>query len=303
MPTKKPMAQGRLCLTLLASAAMALNAGVVIADPAVQPQSIAFYYGHEPAENELQMFDVAVVEPDSGFVPQQSPPSTTRWVAYVSVGEVYPSKSYYPAIPPAWIVGRNDTWQSKVVDQTAAGWPEFFVEQVIAPLWDKGFRGFFLDTLDSYQLIDESDEERARSRQGLIRVIRTLRMRFPDAMLILNRGFEILPAVHRDVKAVAFESLFRGWNQDRGEYFEVPAADREWLLAQARTAQTKFGVAIIAIDYCDPSDVECAQSTAKQIRALGFIPYIGDATLQHVNLATATRERTDDRRAVMEEEL
>jgi len=106
-------------------------------------------------------------------------------------------------------------------------------------------------------------------------------------MLILNRGFEILPAVHSDVKAVAFESLFRGWNHDRGEYFEVPADDRAWLIAQARAAQLQFGLPIIAIDYCPPSDAQCAETTAEQIRSLGFVPYIGDATLQHVNLTTA----------------
>ncbi|WP_354686311.1 bifunctional glycoside hydrolase 114/ polysaccharide deacetylase family protein [Cupriavidus necator] len=248
--------------------------------------SIAFHYGARPPVDALQAFDIAVVEPDSGFDPRQAATPATAWFAYVSVGEVLPGRGYYKDIPPAWLTGRNDAWNARVVDQAAEGWPAFYVDKVIAPLWARGFRGFFLDTLDSYQLVAKTDAERVRQEAGMVRVIQAIKARYPEARLIFNRGFEILPKVHGLAYAVAFESLFRGWDQARGRYVEVPQADRDWLLGQARTIREQYRLPVISIDYCPPADRRCARETAQRIRALGITPYVADAGLQTVGIGS-----------------
>ena len=91
-------------------------------------------------------------------------------------------------IPARWKMARNGDWGSVVLDQTPAEWPDFFADKVVGPLWQKGYRGFFLDTLDSYRLARTFDE--SAQQQGLIRVIEILHRRFPGIRLILNRGFE-----------------------------------------------------------------------------------------------------------------
>ncbi|SOE58721.1 extracellular protein [Caballeronia arationis] len=275
------------------------------AAPAARP-SIALFYGSKVPAAQLSAFDAVVVEPDSGFDPRtqaaqpaeaaqaaqagqaaQSAPAS-KWFAYVSVGEVTPSRSYYRKIPPSWLVGGNAAWQSHVVDQSAEGWPRFFVDEVIAPLWDKGYRGFFLDTLDSYQLAARSDDARARQQAGLVAVIRAIKTRYPDARLIFNRGFELMPQVHDLAYAVAFESLYRGWNQARKQYVAVPQADRDWLLAQAKTLREQYGLPVLAIDYCAPADRRCARETAAKISADGLIPYVTDGALSTVGVGAAT---------------
>src|SRR5690606_20234873 len=99
-------------------------------------------------------------------------------------------------------------------------WPDFFVDHVITPLWKRGYTGFFLDTLDSYLLVSPRELDKRESQAGLIAVIRAIRERYPSAALILNRGFELLPAIHEHVYAVAFESLFKGWNEAHGQYVD-----------------------------------------------------------------------------------
>jgi uncharacterized protein (TIGR01370 family) len=241
--------------------------------------SVALYYGLTPPVAALSAFDAAVVEPDSGFDPRAHPASNTIWFAYVSVGEVTPQRSWYGRIPKAWISGGNDAWQSDIVDQSADGWPRFFVDNVIAPLWAKGYRGFFLDTLDSYQLAATTEAARACQRTGLVAVVRAIKARYPDARLIFNRGFELLPQLHDLAYVVAFESLYRGWNQAAGTYTDVPPADREWLLNQTKTIHEKYGLPVLAIDYCAPGDRACARDTAAKIRADGVIPYVTDGGL------------------------
>ncbi|WP_175105631.1 endo alpha-1,4 polygalactosaminidase [Pararobbsia alpina] len=251
-------------------------------DPADALHSIAFFYGEHPPVDELARYDAAVIEPDHGFVPPPAivAPSKPIWYAYVSVGEVHPSRPYFGAIPPGWLHGTNDAWQSSIVDQTSAGWPAFLVDQVVAPLWREGYRGFFLDTLDSYQLVATTDAERAAQQAGLVAVIRAIHKRFPGAYLILNRGFELLPRIHTIVDAVAFESLFRGWDQGRRSYVVVSPQDHDWLLDQARTVRQRYRLPLVSIDYCDPADTACARDTATQIRALGMIPWVADGGLQ-----------------------
>ena len=270
-------------------------AGFFLNTASAQPPAvgrIAFFYGEALDPAALAGYDQVVVEPDNGFVPKAAEAAGTeprgmRWIAYVSVGEVLPSRDYYAAIPKAWRIGRNGDWKSEVIDQAAPGWPQFFVEKVIAPLWAKGYRGFFLDTLDSYQLVAKTDAERARQQAGLVAVIERIHRRFPRAELILNRGFELMPQVHDNVSAVAFESLYRGWDEGNQRYVAVPEDARTWLLARAREVRERYDLPVIAIDYCAPTDLACAQQTVAQIRAQGLIPYVGDGHLMRINPAAA----------------
>jgi hypothetical protein len=249
---------------------------------AMRPRSVAFFYGNDVPVRQLEKFDVVVVEPDSGFDPRAQDGRGPAWFAYVSVGEVTQARDYARKMPKPWLFGRNTTWASAVVDQSAPGWPSFFVEQVIAPLWAHGYRGFFFDTLDSYQLVAKTAAARAKQEAGLVAVIRAVKSRYPNAQLILNRGFEILPKVHDAVAAVAFESLFGNWDQRNRRYDTVPAADRDWLLAQAKTIRERYALPVISIDYCAPDDAACRNTIAAKICATGLIPYVTDGALRTV---------------------
>lgn len=247
--------------------------------------SIAFYYGSTVPVSELSAFDTVVVEPDSDFDPKAADTPHTAWLAYVSVGEINPSRAYFKEIPKGWLRGKNKAWGSAIVDQAVPEWPAFYVDRVIAPLWDRGYRGFFLDTLDSYQIDAKTDDERARQQAGIVAMIRAIKTRYPLAELILNRGFELLPQVHDLVSAVAFESLYRGWNQAKKRYIEVAPADREWLLKQVKTAKA-YGLRVISIDYCPPADSQCARDTAAKIRALDVIPYVTGPALDRIGVGS-----------------
>jgi len=114
--------------------------------------AVAFYYAADPPWNELQAFDIVVVDPD--HVPDPTLPRLphTRLAAYVAVGEVQAARRYAKDIPQDWLIGENRVWGSRLIDQARPEWPAFFADSVIAPLWGNGYRMFFLDTLDSYQI-------------------------------------------------------------------------------------------------------------------------------------------------------
>ncbi len=257
------------CNLLMFTSALAL---------ADQP-TIAMFYGTNPPWDELRAFDVVVVEPENVPDPKPYATSKTALFAYVSVGEIDTSRPYLKDIPSAWKLGTNSEWDSVVLDQAQPAWPAFFVDHIIKPLWDAGYHGFFLDTLDSYQLFSKSEADRARQQAGLVAVLHELKARYPEARLILNRGFEVLPKVRQDVFAVAAESLFQGWDQSTRAYRAVPATDREWLLGQLKRVKEDYGLPVLSIDYVAPGDRTLARQTAEKIRDLGFIPWVTNHTL------------------------
>lgn len=249
-------------------------------------QSVALCYAYDPNVTALSKFDWAVVDSYSKFnsSKDESLDSNTIWLSYVSVGEVQTHRSYYEEMPRDWLIGDNPEWNSFIINQTAPGWPAFFVDKVVAPIWNNGFKGFFLDTLDSYQRVATTDAERQAQEEGLAQVILALNENFPDALVIFNRGFEIISRVHQVANMVAFESLFAGWNQAQEKFVSVDQNDRDWLLAQVGDIKNKYKLPILAIDYCPPDNSTCVQNTVRQIMEQGIVPYVTDPMLQTVGV-------------------
>ena len=119
--------------------------------------NLALYYGADLPIDELRAFDIVVVEPDHKINARAPTGAHTKFFAYVSVGEVLPSRDYYKRVDPTWKVGENRAWGSIVIDQSRPEWHRFFIEEVVRPLWQRGYRGLFLDTMDSYYLLADRD--------------------------------------------------------------------------------------------------------------------------------------------------
>ena len=238
--------------------------------------SIAFHYGKPLPADLLRAHDIVVVEPGHGHAPDALG-ADTELFAYVSVGEVLPGSAYAAAVPAHLARRDNPDWGSRVIDVSQPEWTRFVVERIVAPLWQRGYRGFFLDTLDSYRLLTDLDP--AAAQRGLSTLVDTLAERFPGIRLIFNRGFELLPAVHRHVMAVAAESLHRGWNPATGRYVAVPEADRAWLQARFNEVRTRYALPVIAIDYLPAEALDEARALAHQMLAEGVIPWIAEPAL------------------------
>jgi uncharacterized protein (TIGR01370 family) len=244
------------------------------ASPAV-PFSIAFFYAPKPPLDELKAFDLVVVDPDTvGISPGVYKSPHSQLFAYVSVGEADPNRIWYKQMNPRWLIADNLAWKSKVIDVSNPEWRAFFLDTVVEPLWQAGYRGFFLDTLDSYQLAKER-ERYPEMEAGLVITIREIKKRHPGARLVLNRGFEVLKQVTDVVFAVAAESLFQTVDPVSGRYGVVAEQDRQWLLNRFAEVQ-KSGLPVISIDYVDPGNRALARETAAKIKELGFIPWVTD---------------------------
>jgi len=243
----------------------------------------AFYYGPHIPWHTLSIYDFPVVEPDQASgVPDAF--HAQRFYAYVSLGEVLASRPYFKDLKPEWLLGENQDWGSQIFDLSSPGLRDFLLKQVIEPVWQQGYRGFFFDTLDSYQLVAKTPEQREQQRQGLADLINQISQRYPQARFIFNRGFELMPLVEAPVDAIAAESLYQRWEAGKQRYAPVPEEDRQWLLGQFATMRDQYQVETIAIDYAPPNQRQQAREIAGKIAGHGVIPWVTNPELDMLGL-------------------
>ena len=140
-------------------------------------KSAAFYYGPDIPWVELSLFDYAVIEPDQ----TKQAPVGNHVYAYISIGEVVPTRHYFSKIKKPWLIGKNKAWQAYVLDQSQEQMRDFYIEHVITPLWQRGFRRFFMDTLDSYRLVKGQPESYYQAqRDGIVVVVHSFQRKYAE---------------------------------------------------------------------------------------------------------------------------
>ena len=270
---------------LFAAVALFVSGPAVQAAAVQSPSSVAFWYAEQPPLSELAQFEWSVVEP--GHMTANDVKTLRKLgsqpFAYVSVGEFDGNKAEIDkaGLGKAVTSVRNDSWDSQVMDLTAPAWREHLLGRAKA-LQAQGYAGLFLDTLDSFQLLPEASQQ--AQRVALASFLRELHSRQPTLKLFFNRGFEVLPELDGVAAAVAFESLYAGWDPAAKRYRPVPEADRQWLMGELQPLRAK-GIPLVAIDYLPPERREEARKLAKRLRDEGFIPFISTPELDSMGIS------------------
>ena len=250
-------------------------------------KSLAIFYGANPPVDELAQFDRLVLEPDN--IDRVELTELTAHgalaYAYLSVGEVGPTRSFARNLQQDWILGKNTVWDSTVLDLTNRGWTDFLMRR-IDELVQAGYSGLFLDTMDSYHIVAKTVQQRKQQSSALGQFIWSVKQRYPDIKLISNRGFEVLDQTGPHLEAIAAESLFASWNNEAQKYTNVPENDRQWLLGKLNAARKLFGLEVIAIEYLPPEQREEARKLATKIAQMGFTPWISTPALDYVGVGT-----------------
>lgn len=262
---------------LCASASLCLSSAAL----ARSLPSVGFYYGGGAAPAALRDFHWIVVEPGRRRLPRDFA-ARQKVFAYASMGETTPGNPRYARLPGGCVLGRDTVWGGRIIDLARRDCREYLLRRVIDPLWQQGYRGFFLDALDSYESLVHSARGRAAEQTGLVRLIGSIEAAHPGAALIANRGFTVLARVHRDLVGVVAESLFHGWSQRSNTYRRVPAPARHALIRQLRRVRA-YGLPAIVIDYLPARlDRRGWWQDARRIAGMGFVPYVTNGHLTAV---------------------
>lgn len=260
---------------------------------AIEPEkSTAVFYGSNLPTDILSQYSRIIVEPDNVKAEELKKlrAKDGSVFAYVSIGEVSPTRKWYKYIKKDWILGDNKVWDSKVMDLASPGWQKFILDSVVTPLWNKGYRGLFFDTMDSFYLFAKDEKQQKVQIDALVSLLKKIHERYPDMRFISNRGFEVAHSIGDQLEAVLAESLFSSWDNVNKVYKETTKNDQEWLTNKLNSIKKDLSIDIIIIDYSDPSDPKKMKELATRIAKEGFIPWISIASLDIAGLGTLQLE-------------
>ncbi|MFA6543029.1 MAG: endo alpha-1,4 polygalactosaminidase [Limisphaerales bacterium] len=250
-------------------------------------------YSATPDAVALREFDFSILSPDARVDVPELRRLGHRTYAYLSVVEVARDAPYRAEVVARQIplLGKNEVWLGDFADVSQPAWADFVVNTLAARAAQKGFSGFFLDTVDSVEQLEKQFPERGTVfREGLIALVKALKAKFPQHPVILNRGFPILARLTSSVDGVLAESLFRKFDFKEKRYVAVEPAGTQWLLNILRTV-SKAGLPVYVVDYLDASDTQLAEEVARRISGVGFTPFISTVELDGKFLTSRTRSR------------
>lgn len=221
----------------------------------VPPKTFAVYYGHQNLKK-LSAYKTVVIQA------QHYTPDDVLWLrrqgvtvlAYLSVGE-----DPNPVRSPWSRKVRNPDWGTWYVKIGHAGWTALLHSQ--AEQYLQHHDGLLLDTLDSSVLFPSD-------RSPLLKTIRGLRACHPDAYLLANRGFDLLPEMGQYVNGVLLESFTTSWEDGYRKLNPNELVFTYEMLRRARRSELE----VFALDYAFTPELRRAAQV--RARAQGLSTFI-----------------------------
>lgn len=217
------------------------------ASSVVNRNNIALYYQNDVPVDELQAFDVVVIDPSRANPPSNVATPLTRWLARLRV-------------------------------DTSEMTPDY-IDRVVSPLWAQGYSGFLVDDGQPLGAVDEHAD------QALQQLIAAIRQTYPEASVILRNHLALADAIADRLDALVVDGVY-GSASAYGVLQPPPTAfSKETARDSLKRLEARHpALQIVALDYCFQGDRECRRERAKQIEMDGWTPYVTSATIDSIGV-------------------
>lgn len=245
-------------------------------------------YNDSPSPFDLADYSVVVLDPD-----RHPPlaPITDRGrtaLAYLSLTEIGAGRRVFPALRDAGVVlDAHPHWgDAHYLDLRRPEWTRMVLEDLVPEALNAGFTGLFLDTLDDAEFLEARDPVRFNGmRRAAVELVRAIRHHYPQAVLMVNRGYALTAEIADVIDILLGESVVASFDPTTKAYRRVAPSDAEWQIAALRKARSiNPGLRLFTLDYWDPSDTDGLRRIYAEQRANGFAPYVSTPMLDRLVL-------------------
>ncbi len=160
----------------------------------------------------------------------------------------------------SWFVDAgNPVWQAKILDEAS---------QIL----DFGVDGLFLDTLDTVDIANNT-------LSGMADLVKKLDEAFPNAKLVANRGFTVLPYISQHIDGLMFESFNTTVSDfETGVFRDLDQEERDWnelVACNTINAVRRYDYfPVFVLDYVNLEDYDyMTQYYYNRSWQYDFIPY------------------------------
>jgi len=248
---------------------------------------VVYYSDAIPSET-FEDFEIIVLDCD--HYPPLAPlrRKGKRLLGYISLGEVESYRPHFAAVKADGILlQENIYWKgSYYVDLRDERWTARVIEKLVPGILAKGFDGLFLDTLDNAaDLVNRDAEKYEGMTAAAADLVIKIRKHFPEITIMMNRAYQLLPKVEKDINIVLGESVFATYDFESKSYRWVPREEYGYQVNLLRAARKRCpSLRIFTLDYWNPEDHEGLRKIYRVQRANGFEPYVSTIELDRVVL-------------------
>jgi uncharacterized protein (TIGR01370 family) len=271
-----PAAIGVLCVLL----------SPVISLPSEKTASWLIYYSNQAPVETLCRYDLLVLDSDSHPPLQPLIRRGKILLGYLSIGEVEDYRTFFAEVRAEGLFLReNQNWKgSYFVNLRDERWPRRLLEKIIPKIVEQGFNGLFLDTLDNAIELERIDSQKySGMKSAAAAIVREIRHRYPGLKIMMNRGYELLPEIGREIDMVLGESVFTTYDFTSQKYHRVPQETYSGQVRLLKEAQQRHpGLKVFTLDYWNPEDSAGIRRIYKTERANGFNPYVATIKLNRI---------------------
>ena len=242
------------------------------------------FYGTTADESILATYDLVVLDPGYRGSINLIGRTGTKVCGYLSLGEIRTADPFVNLPDPAALLPENPDWPGTLrVDIRHPSWRSLVLGR-IPSLEAQGFAGLMLDTLDTPPYLELLDPARYHGmREAAIELVDSIRAGWPGMILIMNRGYALLPDLADKVDAVIAESLMTTPDQRTGQFAWVDSHQLELQLALLSPAVCRRPpLPILSLDYWDPHDAATIAEIYRRERELGHHPYVATRLLDQI---------------------
>ncbi|MDF1752562.1 MAG: endo alpha-1,4 polygalactosaminidase [Verrucomicrobiales bacterium] len=257
-------------------------------------KSLYVDYSAKPDPVELTRHDVCILHPDQQSSLVEGQAQGNQYYAYLSLAEISPDATYLSKATEAGVklLAENPEWKSRLVDIRDPAWADFFVNVLANEAVSRGFDGFFIDTVDSIELLGlpQDSDEFIAYQTAIYTILTRLKQTYPTKKIIINRGFKVIEKLSDVVNGVMIESVFSTSDINGSKTIPVEWDTTEILVSEIERIQ-HLGFETFVVDYVAPGDRDAAMEAEKRIRSLGCIPFVGSRNLDGTKILEKSIKR------------
>ncbi len=209
--------------------------------------------------DQVKNYQMVIVEPD--FYTKEEFAALkltgTKIIAYSTLGEVDGNRWYYPMLEKEGFLGINENWNSAFINLEKNQVRELILNKVLPEIMQKGADGLFLDTIDAVS----PETERGYLKPYMVQLIREIRARYPDKIIIQNAGLFLLDQTKEVIDAFLTEDLASNYDFDKKEYNLRPAGELNERLSVLNEYAQESERPYFIIDFAD------TDANRKQLRS------------------------------------
>jgi endo-alpha-1,4-polygalactosaminidase (GH114 family) len=219
-------------------------------------------------------------------------------LGYLSIGEdpkLHDGNGQGPSGKASWyfdsdsdrLPDQDPIWKSWYTNANDRAWRANRVSEAKRLVNEYGFDGIFLDLVSVCELYPES-------RGGMLQLIQDLRLALPEAVIVMNQGFNILADAAPIVDGIMIESFTATYDFDLKQYVLNDPASLDFHLQRAvkvlQPVLRKHPLRVLVLDYAKATDAKTIQFAANRAASLGFLFSVSPILLDDVYVAPPAGE-------------